>query len=78
MFKFVQGRDASEIAWTQFRDKLRLVLIIAQPWRWNGQVKNFQHDGSREYQVVPPGAEAGGELEGYNWWTAKGPDDQSR
>lgn len=47
---------------------------IAQPWRWNGEVKNFQHDGSWEYQVAPPGAEAGGELEGYHWWTSKGPD----
>lgn len=47
---------------------------IAQPWRWDGAVKNFQHDGSWEYQVVPPGAEEGGEFEGYNWWTAKGPD----
>jgi hypothetical protein len=47
---------------------------IAQPWRWDGEVKNFQHDGSWDYQVVPPGAEAGGELEGHHWWTSMGPD----
>lgn len=47
---------------------------IAQPWRWNGEVKNFQHDGSWDYQVPPPGTEAGGELEGYFWWLSKGPD----
>lgn len=48
---------------------------IPQPWRWNGEVKNFQHDGAWDYQVVPPGAEAGGELEGYHWWTSAGPDE---
>ena len=47
---------------------------IAQSWRWGGEVKNFQHNGSWEYQVVPPGAEAGGDLEGYHWWTSNGPD----
>ena len=48
---------------------------VAQPWRWDGEVKNFQHDGSWDYQNPPPGAEAGGALEGYHWWMSKGPDE---
>jgi len=48
---------------------------IAQPWRWTGEVRNFQHDGSWDYQLPPPGTEAGSELEGYMWWNSKGIDD---
>jgi hypothetical protein len=37
---------------------------IAQPWRWDGTVKNFEHDGSWDYQD-PTG------VPGYTWWNAK-------
>lgn len=47
---------------------------IAQPWRWDGKVKNFEHDGSWDYQDSPPMAGAGEVLDGYQWWTSKGPD----
>ncbi|CAB9514235.1 WGS project CAID00000000 data, contig chromosome [Seminavis robusta] len=47
---------------------------IAQPWRWDGEVRNFQHDGSWDYQNPPPGTEAGSELEGYYWWVSNGID----
>lgn len=47
---------------------------VAQPWRWDGTVKNFQHDGSWDYQDLPPGAEAGGDLEGYFWWNSNTTD----
>jgi len=45
---------------------------IAQPWRWNGTVLNYQHDGSWDYQLAPPLTEPGSELEGYFWWNAGG------
>jgi len=45
---------------------------IAQPWRWNGEVRNFQHDGSWDYQSPPPGTDEGEMMEGYMWWNAKG------
>lgn len=38
---------------------------IAQKWQWDGEVKNFHHDGGWEYQDAPPGTEAGSEMEGY-------------
>lgn len=37
-------------------------------------VKNFQHDGSWDYQNPPPGTEAGSDMEGYMWWNSKGID----
>lgn len=47
---------------------------IAQSWQWDGEVKNYQHDGGWEYQDAPPGTGVGSALEGYQWWTAAGPD----
>jgi hypothetical protein len=38
---------------------------IPQEWRWTGEVKNFQHDGSWDYQNKPPNTDAGSDLEGY-------------
>lgn len=35
---------------------------IAQEWRWDGVVRNFQYDGAWEFQQDP--------LEGLSWWTA--------
>lgn len=40
---------------------------IAQPWRWDGTVRNFQYDGSWDYQNNPP-------VEGYSWWNSDGYD----
>lgn len=50
-------------------------MWIAQPWRWNGTVMNFEHDGSWDYQNPPPGTEEGENLEGYFWWSSAGPDE---
>eukprot|EP00986_Skeletonema_menzelii_P002778 scaffold790_cov149-Skeletonema_menzelii.AAC.23 len=47
---------------------------IPQAWRWDGEVKNFQHDGAWDYQNKPPNTGDGSGLEGYEWWTSKGPD----
>ena len=47
---------------------------MAQEWRWNGKVRDYQHDGSWDYQNPPPGTGAGSELEGYMWWVSKGID----
>jgi hypothetical protein len=38
-------------------------------------VKNFEHDGSWDYQNSPPGTEEGSDLEGYFWWTSNGIDE---
>jgi hypothetical protein len=38
-------------------------------WHWDGVVKNFEHDGSWEFQDHPANAPAD-----YEFWTAKGPD----
>jgi hypothetical protein len=37
-------------------------------------VRNFQHDGSWDYQNPPPGTEEGAVLEGYFWWNSNGVD----
>lgn len=41
---------------------------IAQPWRWDGKVKNFQYDASWDYQNDP-------QVDGYRWWTSAGYDE---
>lgn len=38
---------------------------IAQEWKWDGEVKNFQHDGSWEYQNKPPYTSEDSGMEGY-------------
>lgn len=38
---------------------------VAQNWSWDGQVKNFEHDGSWDYQL-PTG------VENMTWWNAGG------
>jgi hypothetical protein len=59
-----------------FRDKFHLSLDasngkeikgkwIAQPWRWNGTVTNFEDDGSWDYQL-PTGTQD------FQWWNPGG------
>lgn len=43
----------------------------AQPWRWDGTVRDFQHDGSWDFQV---GFDDDPEWKGYAWWNANGYD----
>ena len=43
---------------------------VAQPWRWNGTVVDFQHDGSWDWQHAVPGEG----LENFMWWNAAGYD----
>eukprot|EP00977_Amphora_coffeiformis_P030186 scaffold45304_cov191-Amphora_coffeaeformis.AAC.1 len=43
---------------------------FAQAWRWDGTVKNYQHDASWEYQDIPP--QATGEFANYEWWNGNG------
>jgi hypothetical protein len=50
-------------------------MWIAQNWTWDGVVKNFQHDGSWDWQIEIPGIE-GTEWENYKWWNGKGFDDR--
>lgn len=38
-------------------------------WRWDGEVKNFEHDGSWDFTDAPVGAN-----EGEIFWTGEGPD----
>lgn len=38
------------------------------------EVRNFEHDGSWDYQDPPPGTEEGAVLEGYRWWNSNGVD----
>jgi hypothetical protein len=45
---------------------------MAQNWTWDGQVRNFQHDGSWDYQIPPPMAEDEKEYKDYFWWNAGG------
>jgi len=45
--------------------------FAAQPWRWNGTVVDFQHDGSWDFQLDIPGEG----WEGYKWWNAAGYDE---
>lgn len=40
---------------------------IAQSWQWDGKVKNFQYDGSWDFQNDPSVA-------GYKWWNPAGYD----
>lgn len=47
---------------------------IAQPWKWDGKVRNYEHDGSWDYQLPPPLTGPGEDLEGYFWWNAAGAD----
>lgn len=37
-------------------------------------VRNFQHDGSWDYQNPPKGTEADSDLEGFFWWNSNGID----
>lgn len=43
-------------------------MWIAQPWTWDGKVKNFQYDAAWDYQNDPP-------IEGYKWWNSAGYDE---
>jgi hypothetical protein len=47
---------------------------IAQKWSWDGEVKNFRHDGSWDYQDKPPHTESGSGRMDFEYWTAAGPD----
>lgn len=47
---------------------------IAQDWSWDGEVKNFRHDASWEYQDKPPHTEKGTGRQNFEWWTGAGPD----
>jgi hypothetical protein len=46
---------------------------IAQQWRWNGTVMNFQHDGSWDWQIPIPNPPTG--METYAWWNPLGNDE---
>lgn len=43
----------------------------AQPWRWDGHVRDFQTDGSWDYQI----AFEEEEWKKYAWWNANGYDE---
>jgi hypothetical protein len=43
---------------------------VAQPWRWNGTLTDFQHDGSWDFQLPVPGKE----FADYKWWNSNGYD----
>lgn len=43
---------------------------VAIDWQWDGQVKNYRHDGAWDFQVSPPGYEG----TSYEWWNANGYD----
>lgn len=45
---------------------------IPQQWRWDGEVKNFQHDGAWDYQNKPPNTDDGSGMEGYQVRTCCG------
>jgi hypothetical protein len=47
---------------------------IAQKWSWDGEVKNYRHDGSWDYQDKPPHTEGGSGRMNFEYWTAAGPD----
>lgn len=61
----------------QFRDAYHKTAVngdavpgkwVAQPWRWDGTVRNFEHDGSWDFQnVVPDIGEPNLE-----WWNGNG------
>ena len=40
-------------------------------WQWDGEVKNFRHDGAFDFQLKVPGYED----TDYMWWNANGYDD---
>ena len=44
---------------------------VAQPWRYNGTVVDFQHDGSWDFQLQVPGFP-----DHIKWWNAGGYDAQ--
>eukprot|EP00956_Cyclotella_meneghiniana_P038007 scaffold147642_cov96-Cyclotella_meneghiniana.AAC.3 len=44
-------------------------MMIAQPWRWDGQVRNFEHDDVWDYQNLPPGS-GDVDMENYDWWVS--------
>ncbi|KAG7369578.1 hypothetical protein IV203_027324 [Nitzschia inconspicua] len=47
---------------------------IKQPWQWDGQVRNFEFDGSWDYQDQPPYTGEGSGRENYAWWNGMGND----
>lgn len=47
---------------------------ISQKWSWDGEVKNYAHDGSWDYQDKPPHTGAGSGRLKFEWWTGMGPD----
>jgi hypothetical protein len=47
---------------------------LKQRWQWDGVVRNFEYDGSWEYQDQPPYTNEGSDRENYAWWTGMGPD----
>ncbi len=42
---------------------------VAQPWKWDGEVRNFEHDGSWDFQLPVPG------MKDYKWWNSAGYDE---
>lgn len=49
---------------------------IAQEWSWDGEVKNYRHDASWEYQDKPPHTGPGTGRRKLEWWTGMGPDEK--
>lgn len=49
--------------------------FIRQDWNWKGVVRNFESDGSWDYQDTPPFTKAGGPQENYFWWNSGGRDE---
>ena len=43
-------------------------------WQWDGEVKNYAHDGSWDYQDKPPHTGSGSGRKKFEYWTAAGPD----
>jgi hypothetical protein len=48
---------------------------IKQPWSWDGEVRNFQYDGSWDYQDKPPFTGEGSGREFNLWWNGMGYDE---
>ena len=44
--------------------------FVAIDWQWDGEVKNFRHDGAWDFQIPVPGYEDGDMM----WWNGKGYD----
>ena len=44
--------------------------FVAIDWQWDGEVKNFRHDGAWDFQLPVPGYDGTGMM----WWNANGYD----